>query len=146
MTNKDQSNTEPIANLFSNNWSFSLVLNCHSKRKLREQAAIDAEAAIAAQINRAFEKEALKEDPPPEYELPPTYVEAMIKLETAEPQNYENFESELDKSLNDAIKTSPRSPKTSKSEPIKSDNDSKCTKSSKVEDEVNQTIETQCHI
>lgn len=53
-----------------------MVINCHSKRKLREQAVIDAEAAIAAQINRTLEKQA-KEDPPPEYELPPTYIEAM---------------------------------------------------------------------
>lgn len=90
---------------------FSLVMNCHSKRKLRELAAADAEAAIAAQINRALEKEAKKEDPPPEYELPPTYMEAMqtFKLDEQDENcckssSSSQQETDLDLSLNRALK------------------------------------------
>ena len=83
-----------------------MVINCHSKRKLREQAVIDAEAAIAAQINRTLEKEA-KEDPPPEYELPPTYVEAMeINLHKSASEKLSD-ETELDVSLTKVLTQKP---------------------------------------
>ena len=46
----------------------------------RAQAQVDAEAAIVAQINRTWSsKDQVKVDPPPEYELPPTYYEAIFK-------------------------------------------------------------------
>ena len=47
------------------------------------QAQADAEAAVLAQINRTWSaKDQVKEDPPPEYELPPTYYEAIFKSDT----------------------------------------------------------------
>ncbi len=56
------------------------MVNCHQKRLQRAQAQVDAEAAIAAQINRTWSsKDQVKIDPPPEYELPPTYYEAIFK-------------------------------------------------------------------
>ena len=61
-----------------------MIIHCHSKKKLRAQAEADAEAAIAARINRSYCKGPIKGDPPPDYELPPTYIEAVTKLKYAD--------------------------------------------------------------
>ena len=139
-----------------------MVINCHSKRKLREQAVIDAEAAIAAQINRTLEKQA-KEDPPPEYELPPTYVEAMeIDLHkstttstSASASEKLSDETELDVSLTKVLTQKPTKnnfpPKVAESESETGPSSKK--PESKDRDEpgkepasVKRTDEVECHL
>ena len=131
-----------------------MVINCHSKRKLREQAVIDAEAAIAAQINRTLEKQA-KEDPPPEYELPPTYVEAMeIDLHKSASEKLSD-ETELDVSLTKVLTQKPTKndfpPKVAESESETGPSSKK--PESKDRDEpgkelgsVKRTDEVECHL
>lgn len=132
---------------------FSLVINCHSKRKLREQAVIDAEAAIAAQINRTLEKQA-KEDPPPEYELPPTYVEAM-EIDMHKSTEKLSDETELDVSLTKVLTQKPTKnnfpPKVAESESETGPSSKK--PESKDRDEpgkepasVKRTDEVECHL
>ena len=110
-----------------------MVINCHSKRKLREQAVIDAEAAVAAQINRTLEKQA-REDPPPEYELPPTYVEAMefdLHKPPVTPVKLSE-ETELDLSLTKVVTANKSSASTATESPSKvSESESESSPSSK---------------
>jgi hypothetical protein len=83
-----------------------LIFNCHSKKKLRVQAQVDAEAAIATQTNRSYCKNLIKGDPPPDYELPPTYIEAVAKLKYAESFSDSKLKSESELRLNEgAIKS-----------------------------------------
>ena len=137
-----------------------MVINCHSKRKLGEQVVIDAEATIAAQINRTLEKQA-KEDPPPEYELRPTFVEAMeidlhkLTMTLASASEKLSDETELDVSLTKVLTQKPTKndfpPKVAESESETGPSSKK--PESKDRDEpgkelgsVKRTDEVECHL